>query len=183
MTLPRLDSSSSVPPAPHAAAPQSKNDGSISSSSSRIAVPTTSEAEPQLVTLTLRTKALDVEAPAYGLPKASFPYVWLRDVCTGAESVDASTRQKLFRSEDIDVSIKPWNCKIDEQTHQLVIEWDRPLKGKPKNAKETSTYDLGFLRTHSSYETWRRRYRIDDMEQYKAWDAKTLSTGVHENYV
>ena len=127
------------------------------------------------MTVTLRKRALDIDSPAYGFSKAVFPYVWLRDVCTSRTSVDQDTKQKFFKFEDVDKDIKPKNCRVDEQTHELLIEWDRPLKGKQSSGKEESTYKLDFLRTQSDYESWRRRYRIDTIEDYKSWDAKSLS--------
>jgi hypothetical protein len=110
---PRLDGRSEVPP------PPSVTIGTRGGRS--IAVPTssTSEGASQLVTLTLRIKALDIDAPSLGFDKASFPYVWLRDVCQGPESVEPSSKQKLFKTEDIHVDVKPRSCKVDEQTHEL----------------------------------------------------------------
>jgi hypothetical protein len=56
-----------------------------------------------------------------------------------------------------------------------VIEWDRPLKGKKVNEREQSRYKLDFLRTHASYTNWRKRYRMNDMEKYRSWDARAIS--------
>lgn len=178
LQMPSLDASSQMPSPPR---PQSAPAASSPSSSTRIAVPTASassvDAQRQLVTLTLRTRALDIEAPAYGIHKASFPYVWLRDVCTSAESVDPSTRQKHFKTEDIKSDIKPWWVSVDEEAHTLRITWDRPLdnSGKPRHAQDESTYALDFLRAHSDYANWRRFYKMDEIEEYKAWDKASIS--------
>ena len=141
-------------------------------------MPTASAGQSQPITLTLRTRALDVESPAYGIAKTSFPWIWLRDVCQApGTSVDPASQQKLFRFEDIAPDLKPWNVRIDEENHNLHIEWDRPLqnKGKPVNAKEESVISLDFLRAHSDYESWRRHYRLDEIEGYKAWDSAMMS--------
>lgn len=135
------------------------------------------DTERQLVTVTLRTKALDIEAPSLGIPHASFPYVWLRDACTSTGSVDPSTRQKLFKTEDIPSDIKPWDVTMNEEEHTLHVTWDRPLanSGKARHEQEKSVYDLDFLRAHADYSNWRRYYKMDEIEEYKAWDKASLS--------
>lgn len=138
----------------------------------------TSEIQPesQLVTVTTKTRALVLDAPELGFYDAHFPYVWLRDVCTSPEtSIDASSRQKVFKFEDVDPAVKPSTLKIDEQTHQLIIDWDRPLQRRPRKTRERSTYDLQFLRDHAGPESWSRRYRQDEMQEYKSWDVTSLS--------
>ena len=180
LNVPKLDSSSSTPspPLPRSA---SASPSSSSLPSQRIPVPTVSassaDTERQLVTLTLRTKALDIEAPSYGITKASFPYIWLRDVCTSSESVDPSTKQKLFKTEDIKPDIKPWNVEMNEEDHTLHITWDRPLNnsGKARHEQDKSVYDLDFLRAHADYANWRRYYKMEEIEEYKAWDQASLS--------
>lgn len=181
--LPKLDSSTTTPPVPSSSTSTSKGtlQGSPPSQSAhthRIPVPTSNAAATedrgqQLLTITLRTKALDIDGPGYGIERASFPYVWLRDVCQGKESVEGGSRQKLFRFEDVDEHIKPLDVRVDEQAHTLTIHWDRGLKGRPKRG-DVSTYDLDFLRAHSSYENWRKRYRQDDLEEYRPWDCPSL---------
>ena len=187
LNVPKLDGSSNVPPIPRPASSVHSTTSSSSSPSqnarhpSRIPVPTISassaDTERQLVTLTLRTRALDIEAPAYGIHKASFPYIWLRDVCTSTESVDPSTTQKLFKTEDIKADIKPWWVEVDEEKHTLLVTWDRPLEnsGKARHEQDKSVYDLDFLRAHADYANWRRYYKMDEIEEYKAWDQASLS--------
>jgi len=148
--------------------------------STRIHVPTTNaETESQLVTITLRLKALDIHAPAYGIEGATFPYIWLRDVCQGPDSVEPASKQKLFRFEEVDEDLKPLNVKVDEQAHTLTIYWDRGLKGKPKKG-DVSTYNLDFFRAHSSHENWRKRHRQDEVDGYRAWDRQSLERGLIE---
>lgn len=176
ISIPRLDGTTRPPlPAAAVSSPHTNANAVHAPSSGRIRVPTTSEFdEKQMVTLTLRTRAVDIEAPTYGIAKASFPYVWLRDACTSPQSVDPSTRQKLFKTEDISPDLKPWDCRIDEQTHELIINWDRPLKGKAPNAKETSKFPLEFLRIHAAHDTWRARHRADELDLKQTWDAASL---------
>lgn len=169
ISIPTLDSSSNTPPAPLSATPTAKQ-GPTS-----IPVPTSNDSGSRL-TLTAKTKAVVLHSPALGFDEASFPYVWLRDVCTAATSVDPSTKQKLFSTTDIKLDVKPRNIKVDEQTHELIIDWDRPLQTSTKlgDKDAQSRYKLDFLRAHADYESWRRRYRMEDIEGYEAWNEKSL---------
>lgn len=172
---PKLDSSSQAPPTPIA----STSSSAIPSlrgeqHPSRLQVPVSSTSEAPSIKLTLRTKAVDIESDSLGFEKASFPYIWLRDACQGEDSVDQSTKQKIFKTEDIDPEVKPSNCWLDEKSYQLCIEWDRPLKGKPRSKKETSRFPLDFLRAHADRDAWRGWYSLDDMESYRTWNEKDI---------
>jgi hypothetical protein len=174
--MPKLDSSTVLPPSP--SLPSSGDHHHHQQQQqhpSRIQVPaTTSNAsasteEPTSIRLTLRKKALDIESESLGFTTPStFPYIWLRDVCQNTTtSIDGSTKQKLFKTEDIDPDIKPSNVVIDDKKFELVIEWDRPLRGKKE--KETSRFPLGFLRAHADNQAFRGWYAVDDMESYRSW--------------
>lgn len=63
----------------------------------------------------------------------SLNYVWLRDNCR-AENSFSDTNQRVLDTAEIDLRIKPVNCKIED--NQLLIEWpDRHL----------TKYDLKWL--------------------------------------
>lgn len=176
ISIPKLDATISIPPTP-IPTPSSSSIPSLAGDQhpSRLQVPVSSTSETPSIKLTLRTKAVDIESDSLGFEKASFPYIWLRDVCQGDDSVDQSTKQKIFKTEDIDPDVKPSNCWLDEKTYKLHIEWDRPLKGQPRTKKETSAFPLDFLRAHSDRDAWRGWYSIDDMETYKTWKQKDIS--------
>ncbi|EFI27518.1 gamma-butyrobetaine dioxygenase [Coprinopsis cinerea okayama7 len=90
----------------------------------------------------------------HSLNDTVFPYVWLRDSCQGPESVHPSNRQKLHRSSDIPLDIKPVEVKEGES-----FAAGRPSAGV-KVAEEgieirwvdgrTSFFHRDFLKTHAS---------------------------------
>lgn len=174
ISIPKLDSTSLTPPTPVPASSSSSPSLDGEYQARRREVPVSSTSEAPSIKLTLRTRAVDIESDSLGFEKASFPYIWLRDVCQGDDSVDQSTKQKIFKTEDIDPDVKPSNCWLDEKTYKLHIAWDRPLKGKARNKKETSAYALDFLRAHADRDAWRGWYSIDDMETYKTWKEKNI---------
>lgn len=54
------------------------------------------------VTVKVYPSTVSIQAPKEGLQNEfHFDHVWLRDICTEAESVQPDTRQKLFHTSDI----------------------------------------------------------------------------------
>jgi gamma-butyrobetaine dioxygenase len=73
--------------------------------------------------------------------KASFPYVWLRDSCQSAECIHPSTSQKLHRTSDIPLDIKPVIDGIQLADDGIHIAWTDGHK---------SFFHASFLERHSS---------------------------------
>ena len=86
---------------------------------------------------------------------ARYSYVWLRDACTGAASVDPSTRQRLFRTSDVpgDIGASRAEWQPHGSTWRLVVDWDRPLRGVGGQAGQ-SVFDLDYLARYASTERW-----------------------------
>lgn len=62
----------------------------------------------------------------------TLPFVWLRDSCPCPSCVHPSTRQKLHRTSDVPLDIKPkrltWVRSLNKDARwALEVEWDRPL--------------------------------------------------------
>lgn len=82
----------------------------------------------------LQNTHLALTLPNSRLPSSSLtlPYVWLRDSCPCPSCVHPETRQKLHRTTDVPLDIKPkrltWVSPLDKGTRwDLEVEWDRPL--------------------------------------------------------
>lgn len=82
---------------------------------------------------------------------ASYPFVWLRDSCQCASCIHPTTRQKLHRSSDIPLSIKPADQEGSIQAiaspEGLKVEWSAQVEG---GKTHQSFYPAEFLRRHSS---------------------------------
>src|SRR5438045_71617 len=72
---------------------------------------------------------------------ATFPYIWLRDSCQSEDCVHPSTSQKLHRSSDIPLEIRPAEDGIRLADGGLHVTWTDGHK---------SFYSASFLERHSS---------------------------------
>lgn len=95
---------------------------------------------------------------------ASFPYVWLRDSCQSSDCVHPSTSQKLHRSSDVPLDIKPIPDGVQLTPDGGVrIQW---------TDGHESFYDSAFLTRHSS-EGRLAEFHKDISPT--SWDASTIS--------
>jgi len=103
------------------------------------------------------------------LPKVSptrlFPFRWLRDACQCPDCVHPSTKQKLIKTSDIPMDIKPVAVSMNDAQDSLRISWS--------NSK-VSKYPLDFLQKHSSPATIAQESRSQHL--WQLWDARTLQT-------
>ena len=95
--------------------------------------------------------------------KASFSHQWLRDSCQCPSCVHPSTSQKLHRSSDIPVDIRPIPGGLTTKTGGVHIRW---IDG------HESFYGTAFLERYSSVSELLRFHR--DMEQIP-WNASSIS--------
>ncbi|KAG6809745.1 hypothetical protein H0H92_014880 [Tricholoma furcatifolium] len=72
---------------------------------------------------------------------ATFPYVWLRDSCQSPKCIHPTTSQKLHKSSDIPLDIKPTEGGIQLSNDGITIEWMDGHK---------SHYTSSFLERNSS---------------------------------
>lgn len=70
---------------------------------------------------------------------SSLSYIWLRDACRSPECVHPSTSQKLFRTSDIPLDIKPATDGVHLTDEGLRIQW---------TDGHTSLYTTSFLEWH-----------------------------------
>ena len=70
-----------------------------------------------------------------------FPYIWLRDACQCPACIHPSTSQKLHRTSDINLDLKPTSGGIRATNEGLHLEWTTGHK---------SFYTTPFLERHSS---------------------------------
>lgn len=71
----------------------------------------------------------------------SFPYIWLRDSCQSSSCIHPSTSQKLHRTSDIPLDIRPLSNGIRLADDGIHIAW---IDG------HQSFYHASFLKRHSS---------------------------------
>ncbi|KAJ6625129.1 hypothetical protein B0H10DRAFT_1783626 [Mycena sp. CBHHK59/15] len=74
---------------------------------------------------------------------ASFPFIWLRDSCLSSDCIHPSTSQKLHRSSDIPLDIRPSEGGLKLSDDGLHIRW---------TDGHESFYPKEFLKRHSSSE-------------------------------
>jgi hypothetical protein len=56
------------------------------------------------ITVTVYPSSVSLKAPGLGLAEDfHFSHVWLRDICTEANSIDKDTKQRLFHTSDIHI--------------------------------------------------------------------------------
>ena len=96
-----------------------------------------------------------------------FPYIWLRDACQCPFCVHPSTSQKLHRTSDIDVDIKPSSDGIRYTDEGVHVEWMTGHK---------SFYATAFLERHSS--PFRLSVAHKDVPQI-SWDVSYISQAPH----
>ncbi|RDB17078.1 Trimethyllysine dioxygenase, mitochondrial [Hypsizygus marmoreus] len=72
---------------------------------------------------------------------ASFPYIWLRDSCQSLNCIHSSTSQKLHRTSDIPIDIKPIHDGVQLAADGIHIDW---ADG------HNSFFYTSFLERHSS---------------------------------
>lgn len=95
---------------------------------------------------------------------ASFPYVWLRDACHSPDCVHPSTSQKLHRTSDIPLDIKPSPDGVQITDEGIAIEWMDGHK---------SSFTKSFLGFHSSTSALSTFHR--DVH-HKPWDNSSISS-------
>lgn len=95
--------------------------------------------------------------------KASFSHQWLRDSCQCASCVHPSTLQKLHRSSDVPVNIRPVQGGLTTMASGVHIRW---IDG------HQSFYETAFLERYSSPSALLRYHR--DTEQI-SWNASSIS--------
>ncbi|KIY65555.1 gamma-butyrobetaine hydroxylase [Cylindrobasidium torrendii FP15055 ss-10] len=113
------------------------------------------------------TQQCTLEVDALRVGTTRFPYLWLRDSCQSPSSVHPSTRQKLHRSSDFDLGIKP-------VTHRVVSHGDgfaEPGVTLVWPDGHQSHYTWEFL---SSYASDSARMRFHGDVERVGWDAATL---------
>jgi hypothetical protein len=93
----------------------------------------------------------------------TFPYVWLRDSCQSPTCVHPSTSQKLHRTSDIPLDIKPIPNGVQLGDDGLHIEWVTGHK---------SFYPKSFLERHSSTDKLSKFHK--DLPQ-EPWSASGIS--------
>ncbi|KAI5832290.1 Clavaminate synthase-like protein [Schizophyllum commune Tattone D] len=94
--------------------------------------------------------------------RTTFPYAWLRDSCQAPTSIHPSTLQKLHRSSDIPVHIKPAQDGIQITPEALLIRWEDGHE---------STFTPEFLRRHSSPSNLQKFHGDVSSE---LWDAASI---------
>jgi len=94
----------------------------------------------------------------------SFPYIWLRDSCQSQSCVHPSTSQKLHRTSDIPLDIKPTANGVEVVDDGINIQWMTGHK---------SFYPIAFLERHSSPGKL-SKYHKDIPQQ--PWDATNITS-------
>jgi gamma-butyrobetaine dioxygenase len=96
--------------------------------------------------------------------KASYPYIWLRDSCQSPQCVHPSTSQKLHRTSDIPLTIRPvTNNGIRITEDGLRINW---------TDGHESNFSSSFLERHSSPDKLFTFHRDIPVE---AWTSASIS--------
>ncbi|KAG9013561.1 hypothetical protein FRB90_005916, partial [Tulasnella sp. 427] len=120
------------------------------------------------------------------------PYIWLRDSCPCPACVHPETRQKLHRTTDVPLGIKPrkvsWVSSVDKGARwDLEVEWDRPLwkhdtgssgiRGYPQDATgegpHRSRYSEKWFRTWADQSKVQERYHESALEMVP-WSRQDL---------
>lgn len=93
----------------------------------------------------------------------AFPYIWLRDSCQTTECIHPTTLQKLHRTSDISLDIRPVHDGVQMTSDGVQITWTDGHK---------SFFDASFLKRHSSPDNLSSFHK--DVEQ-KPWDNAGIS--------
>ncbi|KAH6910683.1 gamma-butyrobetaine dioxygenase [Coprinopsis sp. MPI-PUGE-AT-0042] len=115
----------------------------------------------------------------HALKDTVFPYVWLRDSCQSPEAIHPSTSQKLHRSSDIPLDIRPAGLAkgqfsvltLEDNMHAGVKVTPDGVEIKWEDGR-VSTFSREFLETHSSPENLQKSH----LARYTTPQAWTLST-------
>ena len=99
--------------------------------------------------------------------KATFPYVWLRDSCQSTECVHPPSLQKLHRTSDIPLDIKPIRDGIELTSDGIRIVW---------TDGHESFFDRSFLERHSSHD---KLFAFHKDVPKEPWNYDILSKGKH----
>lgn len=80
----------------------------------------------------LQATDISITFPSSPSQPITLPYVWLRDSCPCPSCVHSSTRQKLHRTSDVPLDIKPkrvtWVRSLNKDARwALEVEWNQPL--------------------------------------------------------
>ncbi|OAV89122.1 hypothetical protein PTTG_07857 [Puccinia triticina 1-1 BBBD Race 1] len=115
-------------------------------------------------------KTLKINAKPFGIANLSIPYLWLRDACQEAHSIDPSTKQKLFKTTDIPLDIHPIKTTIINNSNpntnsppQILIQWSHSLDPLDPKEPQLSRFDLSFLK---------------DLDQPRRWQDERQKTGL-----
>ena len=92
----------------------------------------------------------------------SYPYVWLRDSCQCPSCLQPSTRQKLHKTSDIPLDIKPAPDGVQNTSDGVQVTW---------HSGHQSHYTRDFLERYASPRTVRTFHRDVDRVQ---WDVARL---------
>ncbi|KAI8451827.1 taurine catabolism dioxygenase TauD, TfdA family-domain-containing protein [Phakopsora pachyrhizi] len=104
-------------------------------------------------------KFLSIDSKELQIVDLRLPYLWLRDSCKSAHSVDPQTSQKLFKTSDIPINIHPLRAKIyrnkTSSKLELSIDWSHNLNPRPDSFKsEQSVFELLYLKDAISSSQW-----------------------------
>ena len=139
-----------------------------------VVAPTGSSTNPEIK---LEETALDlhIHAPLYGLKHARFPWIWLRDACTAPESVDAATKQKLFRTSDVPADIRAASVTVMDGPGIRIV-WNQPLlsQGHLSHGRQsTSEFSLEYLQRYATRKAWHAWHWESSMSPIP-WDKTML---------
>lgn len=102
----------------------------------------------------------------HALNNINFPYVWLRDSCQSSTCINPSTQQKLHRTSDIPLDIKPSSLSSSavklNNRGELEIDW---------SDGHNSVFSRDFLETHSD-ERKLSAFHEDVIEE--AWNSESI---------
>ncbi|KAG8916318.1 hypothetical protein FRC00_000312, partial [Tulasnella sp. 408] len=141
--------------------------------------------DPIHASIDLQHTHLALTLPNSPAPSGSLtvPYVWLRDSCPCPSCVHPETRQKLHRTTDVPLDIKPKRLAWVNSTEKgarwdLEVEWDRPLWKHDTGSMGIEGYPQDVIGDHGHksrysdkwFQTWvdqnkvRERYHEDALE-------------------
>lgn len=101
---------------------------------------------------------------------ASFPHIWLRDSCQSDTCIHPTTRQKVHRTSDIPLDIKPVpnGVSISENDNDLVIDWTdghRSSFSKEFLERHADPVKLNAFHGHIYPKSWAPEELTDDLYQ------------------
>ncbi|KXN85150.1 Trimethyllysine dioxygenase, mitochondrial [Leucoagaricus sp. SymC.cos] len=96
----------------------------------------------------------------HDLNNTTFPYIWLRDSCQSPSCIHPATKQKLHRSSDIPLDVRPNGIRLNDQ--ELEVDWADGHK---------SVYSRSFLETYSGKKTLNEFHKDVD---HIVWDNESI---------